>query len=709
MKDIPDNIIFHLKRFDYDLMTGTRSKVNEYFEFPQEIDMTPYHVDHLKEPPQDTSPDKFMLVGILVHSGTAEIGHYYSYIRERPGMKGSWVEMNDADVSVFDPASIRDHCFGGWQEQPYSGVQYPKSWNAYMLFYQRITSMEADRERFDSADGSTPVHAPMPIDLMNRVTCNNETWIRKYCLLGHEYAVFARRVIEHYWQVKEDSCSEDHEIERDLIGMALSQMEMIFARAKDCQRDRDQIYNCLVKMTERCTTCCAMFLTKILSVENRQMFRALLLKCPDESSRRRFQIIIFSSLKDLKEREISLYAPEMVLADHDLSSPAEHKSRLFSQAVDALAWLVDLMHLHTRSWDEFYGMLIKLSLLGHFEKAALHRASFLTNALQILFCEVRRSAPIRWNNADNYLKTRNKRRISFNNLVMFVYYMLIGATHPEFAGEKDSSVSRAEKYRLTAHEHNLLKHFGPDGGEAFASSGCVLHSVLTADSLDPSTIQKFTQAMLESPYASKKMRELVCNTVLAGVYLEPISLPQSFLLAGITICENTPEPRDARRILKTFAEEIRTLTHAAGVEHVDFFSRIVQAYNHHFHTELPTFFPDEVLKMLHTFAPILAFHPEIEVRQRTRQLISTLLFERTMDDDEELVDNLVSARKRLMVGWVDVARTVTMQRKSIESSRYNDFVKLASHCLTAFPEYDDEEWENFKRQVQCKHVLESDP
>ena len=43
----------------------------------------------------------YKLVGILIHSGTADSGHYYSYIKERTE-EGRWLEFNDTQVSEFN-------------------------------------------------------------------------------------------------------------------------------------------------------------------------------------------------------------------------------------------------------------------------------------------------------------------------------------------------------------------------------------------------------------------------------------------------------------------------------------------------------------------------------------------------------------------------------------------------------------------------------
>jgi ubiquitin C-terminal hydrolase len=61
-------------------------------------------------------PYQYNLVGVLVHSGSADAGHYYSFIKERNKSSqnyGKWFEFNDTQVKEFDIKNLRKECFGG--------------------------------------------------------------------------------------------------------------------------------------------------------------------------------------------------------------------------------------------------------------------------------------------------------------------------------------------------------------------------------------------------------------------------------------------------------------------------------------------------------------------------------------------------------------------------------------------------------------------
>jgi hypothetical protein len=87
----------------------------------------------------------YRLAGVLVHSGTAECGHYYSYIKvDGDDGKTKWYEFNDTRVIPFELTdnNIRNEWFGGKTETKTSDFitdwQMEISKSAYMLFYEKV-------------------------------------------------------------------------------------------------------------------------------------------------------------------------------------------------------------------------------------------------------------------------------------------------------------------------------------------------------------------------------------------------------------------------------------------------------------------------------------------------------------------------------------------------------------------------------------------
>lgn len=68
---------------------------------------------------------EYKLVGVVVHMGTAQAGHYVSYINIQRGHKDeataewletdkdNWLEFNDSHVKMYTFRSMEEDCFGG--------------------------------------------------------------------------------------------------------------------------------------------------------------------------------------------------------------------------------------------------------------------------------------------------------------------------------------------------------------------------------------------------------------------------------------------------------------------------------------------------------------------------------------------------------------------------------------------------------------------
>ncbi|UYV75295.1 USP9X [Cordylochernes scorpioides] len=168
IKNLPPILAIQFKRFDYDWERECAIKFNDYFEFPRVLDMEPYTARGLAklegevvENGLDGLEDKewktrYQLFGIVVHSGQASGGHYYSFIRHRHPEDNTyrWYRFDDGEVTeckMDDDEEMKNQCFGGEfmgevTDQVLKRTSYRRQkrwWNAYILFYRFIDNEES--------------------------------------------------------------------------------------------------------------------------------------------------------------------------------------------------------------------------------------------------------------------------------------------------------------------------------------------------------------------------------------------------------------------------------------------------------------------------------------------------------------------------------------------------------------------------------------
>ncbi|EGR33307.1 ubiquitin, putative [Ichthyophthirius multifiliis] len=112
VNQLSNNLIITLKRFEFDYQLMQKKKINDYFEFTLSLNISKWAFQN-EEQQVDPNYYQYDLVGILVHSGTAESGHYYSYIMNREDK--NWYEFNDTQVTEFNINKLKEECFGGQQ------------------------------------------------------------------------------------------------------------------------------------------------------------------------------------------------------------------------------------------------------------------------------------------------------------------------------------------------------------------------------------------------------------------------------------------------------------------------------------------------------------------------------------------------------------------------------------------------------------------
>ncbi|KAI4860782.1 hypothetical protein F4820DRAFT_95596 [Hypoxylon rubiginosum] len=385
LKDIPDNLIFHLKRFDFNLRTLTRSKINDYFPFPATIDMQPYTVEHLSNPSSDPSrkpePDMFELVGILVHSGTAESGHYYSYIRERPSTSSvpSWVEFNDEVVTSWDHLQMESACFGGPDYRPQfeTGTTYEKVYSAYMLFYQRSSSLQQEQKLLEASGQAGPLRANLHAALECQVKEDNWSIVQRHCLYDPTHMPFVYKVLANTWGAK---CSADHKLENLAMRTALGHLDQVASRTKDLP-DFDQLKTLLVKVCQRCAVCCIAFFDYFN--RHKDALRMLLQKNSDPGVRQDVGRILIFTLSVIKSAYPEDYGP----FDEDyriIPNGMRRNPSIMSLALDMFQNLWDAFHTRINSWPECFGAMLEFAHKGRDEALMFLDRDFLQRLLMVI-------------------------------------------------------------------------------------------------------------------------------------------------------------------------------------------------------------------------------------------------------------------------------------------------------------------------------------
>ena len=132
-KNLPRIFIFVLKRFEYDYQTFKKFKINDYYEFPLTLDMSKYTENYV-ENSGNKEDNTYKLKSIVIHEGTCEKGHYYSYILD--DKNNEWYEFNDTKVQKFNIENLGIEAFGNKEKNEKNKKE--KNRNAYILFYEKI-------------------------------------------------------------------------------------------------------------------------------------------------------------------------------------------------------------------------------------------------------------------------------------------------------------------------------------------------------------------------------------------------------------------------------------------------------------------------------------------------------------------------------------------------------------------------------------------
>jgi len=291
---LPSTMLIMLNRFEWNFNTGERVKLNDYFEFPMDLDMAPYTkagLANAEDPDCDEDPTAvpYKLKGVLIHSGTAEMGHYYSYICDRTGNNEMWYDYDDSSVTKINLANLPTLAFGGeythtvWDQhqKKYVPRKSTRTNNAYLLVYEKL-------EDCDIVASPESIHGVPPADIHQRVLLDNVSFLNDCHMFDPQYFIFMVELARRVKQLLFVTPSLEHTTEK-LAEQQLQAIQMLTKFAFETLSHAKEV-STLTRMFKElrglfmsCPVACKWLLNTL--TEDTSMIAMLLFECPNGNLR----------------------------------------------------------------------------------------------------------------------------------------------------------------------------------------------------------------------------------------------------------------------------------------------------------------------------------------------------------------------------------------------------------------------------------------
>ncbi|KAG9685977.1 hypothetical protein KCU95_g11953, partial [Aureobasidium melanogenum] len=466
LEHIPDNLVLGLRRFRYETYDGGQ-KVNDRFDFPEFIDMSKYKLNRLAGIEGPSESDIFQLVGVVVHSGILSFGHYWSYAAERRNSGSGplrWYCLEDKNV---EPSSI-EHVLRETRGGPVptlmtslQGNQSPRlrADNAYVLFYQRVSSITESAQCFTTCTPALPftAHAKvrLPTDLETQITKENQQKMFIFHLFSLTHLEFVRGLVGKLGTIKNVDASTTRRATNKLMSMLLRYYTRVVANFDSGYSPQSIDFTPVLLQKLACSS----------KESARWMLMALL---PQRSVKDKSRGLILHH-----KRAVRVAMKRLVLAcfrylhEHDstfLDMKDEYDSEgNFGSMVDAIHGLIDLLPRVIERpqivWEDYFELVRHVAELGPDETFVLLEQDVLKWCLEVLLIKEKTELQKEYPDVMKLIAD-NPRWLNHAALVNCIYGLLhkfVDLRGPA-ALNTNSRWTDAQMLLLTDEEHEYLVH-----------------------------------------------------------------------------------------------------------------------------------------------------------------------------------------------------------------------------------------------------------
>ncbi|EGR29288.1 ubiquitin carboxyl-terminal hydrolase family protein, putative [Ichthyophthirius multifiliis] len=331
LNQLPNILIIHLQRIVFDLDTFANKKINTRLEFPHILNTYKYTrefsdlqkileakdqdipylekkdstlIDEKIENHEDNLQYQYKLKGVTVHSGTAEGGHYYSYVNYKDD---KWIEMNDSKIKEFDALNIESECFGGLSQKQgdnwWEKEETQKS--AYILIYEK--TLKNTIKIYDkNIDYYSFQKRVIPRSLYEEVWLDNHFYMQDKHIYSIEFFTFFKNIVlqmpkpddyipqQNTFYNKFEQISEENQIlYQNLLNISLKLIFNVLLKANDNLALKDLIIQ--IKQIIDLIPQYVFLFCKTFIFENQKQIIEIFTNCQDAFTRQNIcQLLVYA-------------------------------------------------------------------------------------------------------------------------------------------------------------------------------------------------------------------------------------------------------------------------------------------------------------------------------------------------------------------------------------------------------------------------------
>ncbi|KAK6000101.1 hypothetical protein QM012_004089 [Aureobasidium pullulans] len=469
---IPDNLVLGLRRFRYETFDGGQ-KVNDRFDFPEFIDMSKYKLNRLAGIEGSNKPDIFQLVGVVVHQGILTFGHYWSYAAERGRSDAEplrWYLLEDKNVRLSSIEEVLGETRGGPVPSlmtSLQGSQSPRlrSDNAYVLFYQRVSSINESAQCLATSMSALPYTAHtkvrLPSDLETKITKDNQQKMFILHLFSLSHLEFVRGLTGKLGMIKNVDTSSTISATHKLMSMLLSYYIRVVASFDSEYSPQSVDFTSMLLQKLACS-----------SKESARWVLLAVLPRRDEKDKSTTLVLHYKRAVRLATNRLIL-ACFRYLREHDSNyhnvrdgGDPEGTPNIMADAIQGLIDLrLRLLERLQAVWGDYFELVRHIAELGPNETFVFLKQGVLKWCLEVLL--IKNKTELQKQHPDVMrMIADNSRRLNHASLVNCIYGLLrnfVNLRRPAALDTNDRWTD-SQMLLLTAEEHEyLLTHSNTAG------------------------------------------------------------------------------------------------------------------------------------------------------------------------------------------------------------------------------------------------------